>query len=104
MADITNKLLGGFISTEFIVIAIIGGIAWGELTSDVNALEVSFDKQLVQHSRDIESVVNQEEKVGKEITDIKLNIREIQTKQEAIEDSLKEQEKDIKQILKILKD
>lgn len=103
MADITNKLLGGFISTEFIVMAIIGGIAWGELTTDVNALEEAFDKQTIQHSKDVDLITRQEKEVGEELTDIKLNIREIQTKQEAIEEHLQEQEKDIKQILQILK-
>jgi len=89
--DITNKVLGRFLSAEVITLFIVGGIAWGALTTEVDAL----DKEVVTIKSD------QKETHG-DLNEVKQKLGVLETNQEHFKEKFKEQEKSVNKILEIL--
>lgn len=69
--DITNRVLGRFLSAEVLTLLIVGGMAWGSLTTEVDALDGEV------------SEVHQDQKEAREdVNEINSRLDVIQTNQE----------------------
>jgi hypothetical protein len=102
--DITNKSLGGFLSIEFLVAIVMGAIAWGNTTANVEALEGNMTQAKIVHQEDMNRANAETKELRKDIGEIKESLSSIRVNQQYFTNSIQEQKEQTQKILEILRE